>query len=490
MPKQSNKQKNADGIGSIGRGEYVSDNREFGFDEEGLHIPTGNSELVLSRRQLIYGAAGIAGIAAIGGVASAISNSSQNANAIESLEVGENEVFTLDDCAETPIEDALVLIGEYSLPYGSLIWAGNDTMAACLYPTDSANPLVHGGLLNLTSGYYSTCLEQANGHDEGFEIYDIRASEEGVVWVEANILAGTWRVFVSTIYDMGLEEHHLVDEGDAKTEMPTLVAQGDTAFWQVMPAPVDDAEDLVQLQAAQQEENSRQAQEIELEESEEEEEEAEPQTVIKKVPFKKPDAVETIFTCEGRCATPLQPANAQKGVVITPASADAPSHRQLVVLDGQGEIVDMLTLPRRMTPMEACYGSSGFAFSFEHIYNYGEGIANLGTYTPQEKPSDNEYSHRTWFRFARTPSIPPAWCDDWFMVKSTSAVVAVHLKDQRYAILPTDNNAENYGECLASTGQNSTVVTYTNIDRTQAVQDNEEITEWDKQCLVRIYTTP
>jgi hypothetical protein len=46
-----------DSIGTIG-GSYVRDDRKFGFDEGGLHIPTGNSEILLSRRQLLFGAAG------------------------------------------------------------------------------------------------------------------------------------------------------------------------------------------------------------------------------------------------------------------------------------------------------------------------------------------------------------------------------------------------------------------------------------------------
>lgn len=496
MPQQRNKRPATDGIGAIGRGEYVSDNREFGFDEDGLHIPTGNSELVLSRRQLLYGAAGLAGLGVVGGAASVISSQAQDDAATDALEVAENEVFTLDDCTETPVEDALELIGEYSLPYGTLLWAGNDTMAACLLPTETANPLVQAALLNLTSGYYGIIMEQADGHDEGYEIFDLRASDEGAIWVEANILARTWRVYVSTIYDMGLEEHHLVDEGDARTEMPTLAAIGDTAFWQVMPAPAETVEQSLQaLQAQQGAQNALDLQagtavEENDEEPAEETEELPDQTVVKKVAFRKPAEVKTIFTCEGRCATALQPANALKGVVVTPANEEAPSQRQLVALDGAGEIADLITLPSRMKPLEACYGSTGFAFSFEDIYNYGEGIANLGTYTPQQKPESSEYSHRPWFRFARTPSIPPAWCNEWFLVKSTSAVVAIHPADQRYVVLPTDNNAEVYGDCLGSIGQNKTVVTYTNIDRTQAVQENEEVTEYDRQCLVRVWTTP
>ena len=474
MPEQKNDQptrsyrrkpsdvgkKAGSGIGTIG-GSYVRDDRKFGFDEAGMHIPTGNSEILLTRRQLLYGAAGLAGVAAIGGAAAAVSSANATRNEVASLEVAEGDVFTLDDCAEVPTKDVMTLISEFKLPFGTLVWAGNDSIAACLFPTEKATPLVTAGLLDLTNGNESTILTAADGQDEGFEIYDIRASYEGVIWSEANILSGHWRVYVAQRSSMDLLEHYLVDEGDASLEMPTLVAIEGNAYWQVMPVtPPEDAENP-----------------------------DEGETQIRMVSFKKPKDVKTIYSVPGRCATAIMPANAEQGVVVTPRHPDARSHRQMLLIGPKGDVVDSITFPSRMVPMEACYGTSGFAFSFERIYNYGGGIANLGTYTPQAKPESGQYSSRSWFRFGRTPSIPPAWCSDWFMVKSTSAIVGIDLQSKRYTVFPTDNNAEIYGDCLASMGANSTVVIYTNIDRTAAVQDNEAVSEDDKLCYVRVYTT-
>ena len=449
-----------DSIGTVG-GSYVRDDRKFGFDENGMHIPTGNSEILLSRRQLLFGAAGLAGIAAIGGAATAIGGMSDGGSDIASLAVGESDVFTLDDCAEVPTKDVMTLLGEYKLPYGSLVWASCDTVAACLKPTDKASPLVTASLLSITGGYEGTVLSAADGKDEGFEIYDMRASDEGAIWTEANILTGDWRVYVALISMMELQEHHKVDEGNAGTEMPTIAAIGTNAFWQVVPVePPADAENP-----------------------------DEGETNVRMVAFGKPDDVKTIFTAPGRCETALAPANTEQGVVVTRRHPDARSYRQMMLIGPDGAEMDSITFPSRMVPMETSYGSSGFAFSFDSIYNYGDGIANLGTYTPQEKPDAGQYSHRSWFRFARTPSMPPSWCDGWLMVKSTSAVVGIDLQSKRYTVFPTDNNAEAYGDCLASVGDNGTVVLFTNIDRTAAVQDSEKVSEDDKLCLVRVYTT-
>ena len=56
---------------------------------------------------------------------------------------------------------------------------------------------------------------------------------------------------------------------------------------------------------------------------------------------------------------------------------------QLTRIDAQSaSVVDSLVLPSSMKPPAAGSGDTGFMFSFEAIYNFGEGIANLGTYIP------------------------------------------------------------------------------------------------------------
>ena len=173
-----------------------------------------------------------------------------------------------------------------------------------------------------------------------------------------------------------------------------------------------------------------------------------------------------------------------------------------------------------MKPLEAGFGDTGFTFSFESIYNYGGGIANLGTYTPagevstgvlsegaanpngssstEEEPrtlAENNalsaastakfnalsYSGSTWFRFPRTPSAAPSWCGNWFMVKSTSAVCGIDFANKQYFAFDVEDGATDYGDYLASSGSTSHVVTYSNIDHTPL--GGTQI----KQCLVRIW---
>ena len=448
--------KKVSGIGVVGGG-FVGDDRHFNVDSEGAHVPTGNSEILITRRQLLYGAAGILGLAAVGGVATTVARESDSADTAESLSVAENEVFTLDGMSEVSADDVMSSVGEYKLPYGSLVWAGNDNVAACLLPSEKATPLVTADLLLLTTGNQITVLSAADGADDGFEIYDIRASEDGIIWTEANILTNVWRVFSAPLTDYEAGTHTQLDEGDASYEMPTLAVSGSRAYWQLIPVTSDDdSSETVQ-------------------------------SVVKSVTFDSPKKASTVYTVDGSCQCALSIDNSNGNVIITAPNPDASSQCQILNVDSSGTVVDSLTFPSRMTPQEVAYGSTGFAFSFESIYNYGDGIANLGTYTSQSKPDNGAYSNRTWFRFERTPSMPPAWCDEWFIVKSTSAVVACDLASKRYAVFDTDNSAESYGDCLASIGQTSSVVIYTNIDRTESVSDSDDSTD-SKYCLVRVFS--
>ena len=168
-----------------------------------------------------------------------------------------------------------------------------------------------------------------------------------------------------------------------------------------------------------------------------------------------------------------------------------------------------------MKPMECGWGKTGFSFAFDGIYNYGEGIANLGTYLPMEAPAavsltaanteemaseggeadggapslpvacanpgTEAYSDVPWFHFAANPLSPPCWCGNWLMVRGGSFVVAVDLAGRRYAQLPLEEGSGDYNDFLASTHAGTRAVTYCNVDYTPIGGEQQ------KHCLVRIW---
>lgn len=399
------------------------------------HSPS--SSTLITRRRFLYGALGVGAVAAVtaGGVtlANYLEETSSQEEEIEVLSVPEEAVFSSDDCTELDPDACMALIGSFDFPYGTLVWAGAGAFAACLLPTEgSASPLTQVALLDLNTGAYPIVLEQAVGHAAGFDIYDVRASDDGLIWTEANILDEIWRIYAAPLTAGSLGEPRLVDEGDKEWETPTLAAVGGYAFWQVLP----------HLDGSKTSE----------------------QSLLKKTRFTGNAEPEVVYSSTGRMCTP--PYAMADAVVITPRTNTSSINYQLTLIDAaSSNVLDKMALPQSMRPLEAGYGDYGFMFSFDGIYNYGGGIANLGTYTPAAEHGTQDYNGiASWFRFAKTPSAPPAWCDGWLIVKSLRSVCGVNLLNRTYFPLATENGCDTYGDYLATSGQAQSIVTYTNID--------------------------
>jgi hypothetical protein len=413
----------------------------------GVHIPTSNGEILITRRQLLYGALGIAGIAGAAAGASALSEASKSSSAISTLSVSSSQVFTLDDCTELAAADTFKLVGDYDLPIGTLLWANNESVAACLLPTAQASPLTQVAILHLGTGRYETVLEKAIGSADGFEIYDVRASEKGLIWTESAILEGTWRIYAAP-FDSSfvLGTARMLEEGGDGWETPTIAAVGASAFWQTMPTATSS--------------------------------EAKTATArLKRAAFASGSG-DVLWEAKGRMACPVYAC--EDAVVIAPHCAQSSSYYELVrISESTGQQTDAVVLPSGMAPNAVGYGPNGFSFCFDSIYSYGDGIANLGTYTPASAHnSGSGYSGIPWFRFARTPKANPCWCtNDWFMVKSTQSVCAINLANKTYVAFGVESGCTDWGDYLASTGMNGTVVTVMRIDTTDTSETTTQKTQ-------------
>ena len=405
-----------------------------------------NEQVLVSRRRFLYGAIGV-GAVAVAGAGAAVLGSRSNDDEITYLEAPESALTPLTDLqALDSAEGKVSQIGEYDLPYGTLLWANDDRVAACLLPTETGKPLTQIGILALGSGTLTTVLEEAVGSKEGFEVYDVRATSTGAVWTEADVLEGTWRIYSARLANGSLVNPIKLEEGDSTYDTPTIAAVGDKAFWQVLPKLPND--------------------------------QGLPSRLMKAT-IGAPTST-TVLENARRMGTPLYAA--EDSVVITPRVDASSVYYQLTnVMASSGEISDTLTLPGAMHPLEAGYGRNGFMFSFDDIYNYGGAIKNMGTYTPMENTQGGNYDAAKWFGFARTPTAAPAWCKDLFIVKSSYSVCGVDLKAGEYFALDVDNGADSYGEYLATTGTHDSFVTYTNIDYSPVGSDPV------KTCRVKVW---
>lgn len=418
-------------------------------DAKGTARPTASDDTLLSRRRFLYGALGVGALAAaaVGAGVAITAQGDQDDGAISALSVPTSSVTTLD--ALTLVEDATTLMRETAnveLPLGSLVWASSDTVAACLIPTETGSPLAQASLISLESAAVTTVLEQAAGQIEGFEIYDVRASEQGIVWTEANILDGVWRVYTATLTGNRIGSPVLADSGDPTTQTPSIAAVGPFAFWQVNPQATDKSNTI--------------------------------ESTVRRTRLGAAD-VETVASSPRRLATPLY---ALADAVVFSQRVTGTTSYQLTKMNAEsGEVEDTLVLPRGMTPLHAAYGKSGFMFAFESIYNYGEGISNLGTYAPHSTTVPADYGAVPWFCFGRTPTAAPAWCGRYLMVKSSYSVCGIDLDAGTYFALDVDDGADDYGEYLASTGQGNTIVTFTSIDYQPVGSDTV------KTCRVKVW---
>ena len=167
----------------------------------GVRVPTpgGGRDPCLTRRHFLYGALGVGALAAVGrrrGGRHPAPLQQDDSDELHVLEVPERRRDHLDELTEVDLSSAVSLVSSFELPYGTLVWANDDNRGGVpASPPNRPSRLPQVGLLFLGSGSHAVAVPQAVGQDEGFEIYDARACSTGLVWTEADILDGVWRVY-------------------------------------------------------------------------------------------------------------------------------------------------------------------------------------------------------------------------------------------------------------------------------------------------------
>lgn len=456
------------------------------LDKGVVTIPASNGDILLTRRHFLYGAAGVGVLAAAGAGAKAYTSAKAEENAVTVLAVPKSAVTESTDLAEVENGGKMNLSAEIELPYGTLMWATNDDAAALLLPTETGSPLATVSILRLTSGYYFSIINQAVGAAEGFEIYDVRASAEGVVWTEVNILEGVWRIYGAPLADASLGTPRLLDQDTDDWETPSLAICGKEAFWQVLPnaqGPKKTSASTLRCAsvtgAASGASSSAAAGALDASTNASGASAANSSSSATSSSAST-SAYEVVLSSQGRMCTPVYASDDE--ITVTPRAQTSGVYYQLTVINANThEIKETMVLPQSMKPLEAGYGETGFMFSFEGIYSYGDGIANLGTYAPKTDARGANYSAASWLHFARTPSAPPCWCGNYLMVKSTRSVVGVDLASDTYFLLNSISGSDTYGDYLASTGSRKRILVFSNVNDNATSSSN-------KYCCARIFT--
>lgn len=382
-----------------------------------------------SRRDFLRLGGGALACAAVIGAPAVLTGCSGNSNddSLDILTVSTDDVVTLDAFAE--IEDPTPYFEAKDLavyPKGTMLFGSDDKTAAALCTGQTASPLSTCALVNLEDGAITPVLEQAVNHASGYSIFAARASQSLLVWVESNYLTSDWMVYCAPVAGNALAGQPIkLDEGNAEYDTPEIAVIGSNAYWIVQPAENGPrtAEDSALKVAAGGAHSSN--------------------MLVSHGRFNGGLSV------SGQILTAMPRADSSSGVY----------YELTAVAAGSGSVVATQIMPHSFRPSNAIYMNNAFAFTIPASYDYGGGIANVGTYYP--------IAGNLWLRLARQSLTPPGICNDWLFAKSSSRTVFIDAAEQHYFVVNAPDGCEDYGDYSVCTGEVSTVFNYSTVNKYQ-----------------------
>jgi hypothetical protein len=403
-----------------------------------MKMPKTPSNPLLSRRQFLGAlaatgaAAATAGAVLVSGCSSGDGDGSelenivsQNAGdaSIDTLEVEVEQVVESSDYDEAPWTDYLKLTKTWELPYGTLLFMEAPSLCTLLMPGDAAGSLMQLALLDVNNGTVSVLLEHAQGQDEGYVIYDARASELAVIWVECNLATGAWRTYLAQLAGTTLGRAHLLDEGDAVYDPPRLAISGNKAYWTFMPnaaGPASTEDSYLRYATV----GAGEA----------------------------PVTNRSVYVSHGRMIT--NPEVSGDTLTIVPRVDTGNIYYQITALDIAGDRTTAVSiLPQSMRVSDAVHLPTGFSFCTENNYGYAAGLAYFGTYY---QLASDRYLH-----VSRQPAGAPVFFNNCLVVKSTKNIVGMDTDKNRFFILDTIPGCADHGDILAACGIQDRLVAYT-----------------------------
>lgn len=366
----------------------------------------------VSRRDLFGAipgaAAGAAALAAVGAAVSVTGCSGGSSEtAPDVLEVATNSVVTLESYKEIKKPESYYTASTVlELDAGTQLFSSGGKVACATAPGSSARSLTQVCLMGLSSERYAVAMSEAQGKDDGFVIQEARCSDSLLAWTECNYLTDEWRVYSASIdeNDLSVGSATLLDEGDGGYDVPEIAVVDSQAYWIVQPA----------------EDGSKTSEDSLL---------------------KTNGGV--AYTSHGRFNGGLSVSG--KSVVCMPRYDSKSSvYYQLTAIQAGGVVASQV-LPHGFRPSTFTYLNGAFSFGIAAGYDYGDGIANVGTYF--------SVGDGTWLRLTRTPVTPAGRINGWLFCKSAGRTVFVDTKKQRYFIVNAPSGSEDYGDYSVSTGE-------------------------------------
>lgn len=342
---------------------------------------------------------------------------------------GEPQVITDDSKIINVIDDfenvdnTLTPQLSWDVPLGTVPFHCEGAWAALLEAPASARAINTLGIISLASGSRATLVpEPIKGKTYGF--HDVRCSEQVYAWIEMDYATGDWVLLAQELENGVLVGEPVeLDDGTTDWEPARFTVTGNSVIWQKMPF----------ASGAKRAEYSH--------------------CYLWSVGSPKG---KDLHESPGRFAT--WPRVSDGYLTIAPrVNAGEGTFYGLTALDLQNnnKVAAQLVMPETVSPFEAVYMGSSFAFSVEANYGYGGGLGNMGTFIGN---AGGPFTY-----LSREPLACVAGNGTRYLIKAQSSHFVVDTEAQTYAVLAAPDKSLDFGDYPASEGTTDRFVTYATV---------------------------
>lgn len=342
---------------------------------------------------------------------------------------GEPQVITDDSKIINVIDDfenvdnTLTPQLSWDVPLGTVPFHCEGAWAALLEAPASARAINTLGIISLASGSRATLVpEPIKGKTYGF--HDVRCSEQVYAWIEMGYATGDWVLLAQELENGVLVGEPVeLDDGTTDWEPARFTVTGNSVIWQKMPF----------ASGAKRAEYSH--------------------CYLWSVGSSKG---KDLYESPGRFAT--WPRVSDGYLTIAPrVNASEGTFYGLTALDLQNnnKVAAQLVMPETVSPFEAVYMGSSFAFSVEANYGYGGGLGNMGTFIGN---AGGPFTY-----LSREPLACVAGNGTRYLIKAQSSHFVVDTEAQTYAVLAAPDKSLDFGDYPASEGTTDHFLTYATV---------------------------
>lgn len=379
----------------------------------------------ITRRGLFGATAGVGAAAAAVTILGGCTNPAIEELPSDPVVVDEESAVTVmgEDGAFKYIDSNLKQTGEWILPLGNVLHAGEGSWLPVTTAGASAVPVVKGSAFSIATGeLIEVVAAPITPNAPNVVIYNARCSDSTYAWVELDTLTRSWSLYAARFSNGALQgSPSTLWEADSEWDPPRFTVTGDRVIWQVMPSLSGNStteHSFAYLWRT----GSREA-----------------KAVVESI-----GRFATTPAVSGNTVTLAPRVKNDEGVFygVTAYSLD----------DDLATTIDRLVMPESVRPFHAVRMGNVFALSVEASYGSGGLLGGMGTYIGT---ADGNFVTVPLEPFAEISGTPTK-----LVVKSRSSYYVVDLAQEGYSFLGAIDRSVDYGEYPARVGETKTFVTY------------------------------